>query len=283
MRYVIKNRMKGLRYRLLLVFIGMALGRSFGQAPDCSPASIGIESKEISKSLLFGPDECEITPIIVGKDTFKMEHRKSIVIIDTIIDNSNHLGDNVMIKVNMPTPLKKEKKRSLSWAIKTNLLYAATLTPNLGLEVGVSPKMSLNITGGYNPWNREGKKGDNDKWVHWMVQPELRYWFCETTNGHFIGIHGIATKYNIGGHKLFNIFDKDYRYEGWGVGAGFTYGYSWLISKRWAIEAFLGVGIVHLDFDKTDNRDWCCGESQHSTKTFFGPTKIGISLIYNIK
>ena len=117
--------------------------------------------------------------------------------------------------------------------------------------------MSLNITGGYNPWNREGKKGDNDKWVHWMVQPELRYWFCETTNGHFIGIHGI--------------------------GAGFTYGYSWLISKRWAIEAFLGVGIVHLDFDKTDNRDWCCGESQHSTKTFFGPTKIGISLIYNIK
>lgn len=65
--------------------------------------------------------------------------------------------------------------------------------------------MSVNVIGGYNPWNRKGKKGDNDKIVHWLIQPELRYWFCEPAGGHFIGIHAIATQYNIGGHK-FSIF-----------------------------------------------------------------------------
>ena len=93
--------------------------------------------------------------------------------------------------------------------------------------------------------------------MHWLIQPELRYWFCEPAGGHFIGIHAIATQYNIGGHKFFHIFDKGYRYEGWGAGAGFTYGYSWMLSRRWAIEAYLGLGIVHLDFDKSNNKNWC--------------------------
>lgn len=175
------------------------------------------------------------------------------------------------------------KKEKTNLALKTNLLYAATLTPNLGLEIGITPQISLNIVGSYNPWNREGKKGDNDKLVHWLVQPEVRYWLCEASNGHFIGIHGIATKYNIAGYSLFSMLDKNYRYEGWGAGIGINYGYSWAFSKRWGIEAYLGIGIVQFTFDKTDNRDWCCNKSEHAEKTYFGPTQIGISLIYNIK
>lgn len=183
----------------------------------------------------------------------------------------------------MTTSWNKVKRDDLSWSLKTNLLYAATLTPNLGLEIGLDSRFSLYISGGYNPWKREGKRNDNDKLVHWMVLPELRYWLCEPSSGHFIGIHAIATEYNIGGHKLLYIFDKDYRYEGWGVGAGFTYGYSWMFTPRWGIEAFLGLGIVQLNFEKTDNRNWCCNKSERSTKTYLGPTKMGVSLIYNIK
>ena len=79
------------------------------------------------------------------------------------------------------------------------------------------------------------------------------------------------------------MLDKNYRYEGWGAGAGINYGYSWAFSKRWGVEAYLGIGVVQFDFDKTDNREWCCGKTEHSAKTYFGPTQIGISLIYNIK
>lgn len=103
--------------------------------------------------------------------------------------------NEVMIDIDTTASWEKIKKKKTHLALKTNLLYAATLTPNLGLEIGITPQISLNIVGSYNPWNREGKKGDNDKLVHWLVQPEVRYWLCEASNGHFIGIHGIATKY----------------------------------------------------------------------------------------
>lgn len=37
-------------------------------------------------------------------------------------------------------------------AVKTNLLYDATTTMNLGVEFGLSPKWTLDVSGNYNPW-----------------------------------------------------------------------------------------------------------------------------------
>lgn len=37
-------------------------------------------------------------------------------------------------------------------AVKTNLLYDATTTMNLGLEIGLGKKWSLDLSGNYNPW-----------------------------------------------------------------------------------------------------------------------------------
>ena len=84
--------------------------------------------------------------------------------------------NEVMIDIDTTASWEKIKKKKTHLALKTNLLYAATLTPNLGLEIGITPQISLNIVGSYNPWNREGKKGDNDMLEHWLVQPEVRYW-----------------------------------------------------------------------------------------------------------
>ena len=36
--------------------------------------------------------------------------------------------------------------------LKTNALYWATSTPNLGLEVGMGDRFSFYLEGGYNPW-----------------------------------------------------------------------------------------------------------------------------------
>lgn len=36
-------------------------------------------------------------------------------------------------------------------AIKSNLLYDAATTMNLGLEIGLAPKWSLDLSGNYNP------------------------------------------------------------------------------------------------------------------------------------
>lgn len=151
-----------------------------------------------------------------------------------------------------------------------------TTTLNLGLEIGLAPKWTLELPVNYNPW----EFSKNRKLKHWLVQPEFRYWFCEKFNGHFLGFHGIAGGYNIGGIKIGSL--EDHRYEGNMYGAGISYGYQWILNKRWSIEATLGIGYVYLDYDKFPCEQ--CGKKiGNYTKNYFGPTKAGISLIYIIR
>lgn len=168
-------------------------------------------------------------------------------------------------------------------AVKTNLLYDATSTINLGTEFGLSPKWTLDVSANYNPWTYS----NNKKWKHWLVQPEARYWFCNKMMGHFIGFHTIAGSYNIGNvvadfKFLGTNFSKlkDYRYEGWFVGAGVAYGYSWVLSKHWNLEAELGVGYTYSKSDKFECAS--CGEKLEDDKThhYVGPTKAALNLVY---
>lgn len=171
-------------------------------------------------------------------------------------------------------------------AVKTNLLYGAyTYTPNLSLEVGLGKRSTLDLGGGYNPWNLNGTEVNNEKLVHWLGQIEYRYWLCERFAGHFFGVHALGTQFNIAGHELPLLFEKgskNYRYEGYGYGGGLSYGYHWMLSNRWSIEANIGVGYARLHYDKYDCVK-CGAKIGSETKNYFGPTKAGISLIYIIK
>lgn len=166
-------------------------------------------------------------------------------------------------------------------AVKTNLLYDATATVNLGAEIGLAQKWTLDLSGNYNGWSWS----DNKKWKHWMAQPEARYWFCEAFNGHFLGAHLLGGQYNVGGIDLpFGLYDglKNHRYEGYYVGGGLVYGYQWLLGKRWSLEAALGLGYVRAWYDRYDCPH--CGEWRGSGhKNYFGVTKAAVSLIYIIK
>lgn len=171
-------------------------------------------------------------------------------------------------------------------AIKTNVLYGAyTSTPNLGLEFSVAKQGTIDLGVGFNPWDWKGSFNNNKKLVHWLAQAEYRHWLCRKFSGHFIGVHALGTQYNIGGHKLPLLFGKNsqnYRFEGWGVGAGISYGYNFFLGKRWGLETSLGLGYARLHYDKYD----CvkCGKLLGPKKSnYFGPTKASISLIYIIK
>jgi len=173
-------------------------------------------------------------------------------------------------------------------AVKTNLFYgAAAFTPNLGLEVGLGGRTSFDFAAGYNPWNREGSADDNKKMVHLMLQPELRIWTCERFNGHFFGFHGLFSQYNVGGVKLGHfledpVFEKGYRYEGYAYGGGFSYGYHWMLGKRFGLEFNIGVGVAHLSYDKF--RCERCGELlAKENNTYVGLTKAGVTLVFLIK
>ena len=164
-------------------------------------------------------------------------------------------------------------------AVKSNLLYDATATVNLGAEIGLAPKWTLDLSANYNGWTFN----DNKKWKHWMAQPEARYWFCERFNGHFLGAHLLGGQYNVGGIKLpFGIYKglEDHRYEGYYYGAGLVYGYQWLLSRRWSVEAAIGLGYVYTEADKFECPT--CGDRLERDKPhhYVGPTKAAINLIY---
>ncbi len=69
--------------------------------------------------------------------------------------------------------------------VKTNLVMDAMKIINLGAEVGLSKKLTLDLYANYNPW----KYKDQKMMKMLAIQPELRYWFCDKFNGHFVGFH----------------------------------------------------------------------------------------------
>ena len=167
-------------------------------------------------------------------------------------------------------------------AAKTNLLYWSSTTPNLSFEFGLGKRTTLDLTGAYNPWTLN--KDSNKKIKHWLVMPEFRYWLCERYNGHFFGLHSGYVFYNISGVRVLfqDKSTKNHRYQGWATGAGLSYGYSWILGKRWNIEATIGLGYIYSNYDKYECAT--CGKFKGSrNKHYFGPTKAGISLIYIIK
>lgn len=168
-------------------------------------------------------------------------------------------------------------------ALKTNLLYGiGTLTPNLSAEIRLGQRSTLELTGSYNPWNLNGKEADNKKIVHWIAQAEYRYWLCENFNGHFFGIHPFYWQYNVGGYEIPLLFEKEYRSEGNAYGAGLSYGYHWMLSKKFGIEFNAGFGMAFMRYDKY-GCDKCSIKTGEYKKTYFGPTKLAVSLVYILK
>lgn len=167
-------------------------------------------------------------------------------------------------------------------AVKTNILYDATLTLNAAAEIKTAPKWTVELSGNLNAWSVGHRN-----WRQWMLMPEARYWFCETFSGHFVGAHILGGQYNFGHLNMdFNMLGtdfgklRDYRYQGWMGGAGVAYGYSWILNRNWNLEAEFGFGWVYTRYDQFECHD--CGQRvrRNHPHNYVGPTKAAINLVY---
>lgn len=162
------------------------------------------------------------------------------------------------------------------WGVSTNTLYWATVTPNVGIEYSFHRQMSAAVNISYNPFTFS----ENRKWKHALGVVEYRYWLSESFKGHYAGMHLTAGVFNLGNLPFGSL--KEHRFEGNLYGGGFTYGYQWNIGSRINIGADIGLGYFRMDY----NKFYCptCGDKiDHYNTNYFGPTKIGVSLIYFIK
>lgn len=186
-------------------------------------------------------------------------------------------------------------------AVKTNLLGWATTTTNIGLEVGAGRHTTLQLMGYLNPW----ELGQDRHYRLWTLQPEYRYWFCSKFNGHFLGFHVLGGQYNakninfplqslVWGHSYEenNGFpDSDHEgscpniegansgrhVEGWHFGLGISYGYQWILSKHWNLEASIGVGYVYSPMTYYGR---CQRTIDRRHLNYIGPTNAQISFMY---
>lgn len=175
-------------------------------------------------------------------------------------------------------------------AVKTNLLYGATTTPNLGVEVGLGKKHTAQLFYGFNPWEFSSDSKGTRQVKHWLLMPEYRWWTCSIFNGWFFGVHGMGGEFNAGNVDLPlpGMFFKgdnlqkevqDFRYEGKYLGGGITAGYQWILGRHWNLEAELGVGYDHIWYDKYPCSE--CGTRIDKAQTnYLGITKLGLSVLY---
>ena len=172
--------------------------------------------------------------------------------------------------------------RAQDWAIKSNIVYDATATINLGVEIGLAPKWTLDVSGNLNAWSKD----EQTRWKHWLVQPEARYWFCDRFSRHFIGAHAIGGAFNFGGinNNLsflgtdFSVL-KEKRYQGYAYGGGIAYGFAFMLSEHVNLELEVGFGYMYLDYDiyECGNCGRRVGEDTHH---YIGPTKAAINLVF---
>lgn len=166
---------------------------------------------------------------------------------------------------------------SQTTSLKNNLLYDATLTPNIGIEQKTDSLSTVQLFYGLNPW----RYSDTKRLRHWSLMPEYRRWLPTRRNplpftGHFVGIHALGGEFNIAGIGPTACI-RDFHYEGWFVGGGLTYGYAWRLNDHWNMEAAIGLGYVHAAYDKYENE--VCGLPLGSGhRNYVGPTKLALNI-----
>lgn len=167
--------------------------------------------------------------------------------------------------------------------IKTNMLADVTLNPNLGVEFGLAKHWTLDASYEYNGWNIK-----NHKLKHYIISPEVRWWYCERFQGSFWGLHLLGGEFNVGnvdanidflGQNLKRL--KDTRFEGWYLGAGIGYGYAWPVAKHWNIEFEVGVGWAYMKYDAYPACAVCGNKIESNAKhNYVGVTKLALSVEY---
>jgi len=170
-----------------------------------------------------------------------------------------------------------------TFAVKTNLLYDAFLNVNLGVEAGLTPRWTLDVSGDLNAWTLPNET----RYKHYFVQPELRYYLCERFQGHFFGLHLHAGQYNVGGiDNSLTLLGTDFsalsqrRFQGWFAGGGLAYGYAWILGRHWNLEAELGAGYAYTLYDTF--RCSGCGKkiATDTPHHYIGLTKAAINIVY---
>ncbi|MBQ6910612.1 MAG: DUF3575 domain-containing protein [Bacteroidales bacterium] len=188
---------------------------------------------------------------------------------------------NVLAPLEVNTPkvepyVRKAEEKPL-FALSTNILLDAIITPNVNLEIPLGRQWSIYTEYTFPWWTT---KGNNRAWQIQKWDLGARYWFnrhrepMDVLSGHFLGLDVAGGYYDI---------EPNHRgWQGEAVAATLEYGYAWRASRNWRVQIYIGAGWMgteyryyqatsddkHLIYQNTNRFRW------------LGPTKVGCSIQY---
>ena len=182
-----------------------------------------------------------------------------------------------------PVEESEVEKKVYSVAVKTNLLYDLATAVNFEVEFPLGKNFSVMFED-VCPW---WKWGPNDKkycFQVWSMGVEPRWWFRrddrrDYLTGHFAGAYGMSGKYDLQ-------WDTKMCYQGEFWSTGLTYGYAMPVCKWMNMEFSVSAGYLRTDYrhyqPDQDYEHLYRDKYKVGTTTWFGPTKLKVSLVIPI-
>ena len=172
-------------------------------------------------------------------------------------------------------------------AIKTNVPLLLVGTPNVGMEFTVSQQFTTNLDILWMPYMFKKHEevlralvGSAD--LRYYVKP--RYYYTNNMyDGFYLGPYVEAGNFNIG-------FWRGEERESYRCTRGGAFPWfvalmpKFYLSKRFRLDLNLGLGYAHLQYDKYQlGGEWADYPLElKDTRAWFGPTKFGVHLVYNL-
>jgi hypothetical protein len=165
--------------------------------------------------------------------------------------------------------------------LHTNTLYDLILSPSIGIEVQTDLGIAwqLDYVGAW--WNStQSGKFFSD----YAFQTELRYYLSSRYlqrpfTGHHVGVYGQLVTFDFTfGNTGYQSPNLDNTY-----GIGLAYGYAKPISKNMALDFTIGLGYFsskYTVYEVTEDLMYRITAKKHLT--FIGPTRLEVSLVWNI-
>lgn len=177
------------------------------------------------------------------------------------------------------TEVADEPQEGKFWfAVKSNLLYDALITPNIGIEFNIDKERRYSVAAN---WMYAWWKSYPSSWYHrtYGGDIELRRWLGkEIAQRPFTGWHGgiyaqiVTYDFEWGG--------RGYLGDRWSWAAGVAGGWSKAVGKRLNLDFNLGIGYMWGEYMEYLPIDDCYVWQATKQRRWFGPTKAEVSLVW---
>ena len=161
-------------------------------------------------------------------------------------------------------------RHSEGLSIRANLLRWATLTPDLGIEWHITPRVGVVVNGTYTSWSWNNA---DRRFALWEVAPEVRIYLGKESRGY------VGATYKAGG---FNYKLAETGKQGDIMSGGITGGYLLRLNDALSIDFNIGIGCLHTDYDRYVTIDGVRVARGSDTKNWWGPISAGVTLVWRL-